>query len=750
MKNSLFKRAIAVAAAAPLALTQCLTYTNAVSNDAVQTEASVQAESSSALTLGDLLYIPADQTVSGWNSTVSSKLSTLTKRSGDFDITKIAETAINRAGKYKDVVEYAFNELIIPNGVKFNITGSNDIVITGKISEPDFNRNLSLTSGQALAAQADAYNAPALTKIDFSDIKVGGDFTITIKASQLLRSTKVPVEIEYTTADGTKKYAGEIFDFALETIAKVKAKGDAAIEKEVPAQYADKAKADYAAKIKNITDKIEKAKKYFEKAMKAEKSAEYDNVSAAIADANAWLKKHNISKQIPATATDIASKEIVGKAYEQLINTIASSEEVNITPAEIGQFIDSITDIKGSVANAVANGEGKFEDAEKAEVKAWVESQGYAFVDSYKKISATVDFSGVNTKNAGSVDIKIERVLVTDTTTTSVTTTSTDTTTTTTAESTTSSTSSSTTDVPTTSSTSSSTTSTTAESTTSTTSSSTTSTTVESTTSSSTTSTTDVPTTSSTSSTSTTSTSTTSTSTSQPADVTITTSIIKSYVTADTESAYYLSIEDEFDKNQITNIVRHNRYTEGYTVDGQTVITKEGETTEEIKDITFGTATPSNTYKANNANFKYEVPVYANGEVLKDIDGNDVKVTVYIALKGDANLDNLVDSNDASQVLAYYAKVSTNNTNVYDVNLSKSALATTPTSEYEEFAAFLADVHFGGEQAVERSAKKDKRLIDANDAAYILAYYARQSSADYAGKTDKEIWDEVTKKTVNK
>ncbi|MBQ1355087.1 MAG: hypothetical protein IIY72_01245, partial [Solobacterium sp.] len=102
----------------------------------------------------------------------------------------------NHAGKYKDLVEYAFNELIIPNGVKFNITGSNDIVITGKISEPDFNRNLSLTSGQALAAQADAYNAPALTKIDFSDIKVGGDFTITIKASQLLRSTKVPVEID--------------------------------------------------------------------------------------------------------------------------------------------------------------------------------------------------------------------------------------------------------------------------------------------------------------------------------------------------------------------------------------------------------------------------------------------------------------------------------------------------------------------------------------------------------------------------
>jgi len=744
MKNSLFKRAIAVAAAAPLALTQCLTYANAVSSDTVQTKASVQAESSSALTLSDILYIPADQTVSSWNSTVSSKLSTLTKRSGDVDLSTIAEAAINRAGKYKDLVEYAFNELIIPNGVKFNITGSNDIVITGKISEPDFNRNLSLTSGQALAAQADAYNAPALTKIDFSDIKVGGEFTITVKASQLLKSTKVPVEVEYTTTDGTKKYAGEIFDFALETMAKVKAKGDAAIEKEVPAQYADQAKADYAAKIKNITDKIEKAKKYFEKAMKAEKSAEYDKVSGAIADANAWLKKHNISKQIPATATDIASKELVGKVYDQIIKTIASDGEINITPAEVGQFIDSVTDIKASVASGTAKGEGRFADAEQDEVKAWVESKGYAFVDSYKKISATVDFTGVNTKNAGSVDVKIERVLVTATTTTNATTTSNETTTTTTAESTTSTTAESTT-------------STTAESTTSSTSSSTTSTTAESTTSSSTTSTTDVPTTSSTSSsttststTSTSSTSTSSTTTSQPADVTITTSIIKSYVTADTESAYYLSIEDEFDKNQISNIVRHNRYTEGYTVDGQTVITKEGETTEEIKDITFGTATPSNTYKADNANFKYEVPVYANGEVLKDINGNDVTVTVYIALKGDANLDNLVDSNDASQVLAYYAKVSTNNTNVYDVNLSKSPLAVSPTSDYEEFAAFLADVHFGGKQAVERSAKKDNRLIDANDATYILAYYARRSSADYAGKTDKEIWEEVTKLSVNK
>ncbi len=747
MKKSLFKRAIAVAAAAPLALAQCLpNVANAESNDAVQTTATAQADSSTKITLDDLLYIPANKTVSDWNQLVWAKLATRTQRDGTFNLTELAKEAVEHAGQFKDVADYALNELIIPNGVKYQITDNNDVVITGHISEPDLNRNLSLTPGNALAIQAENYNAPNLTKIDFSDISVEGDFKITFETSKLGAGTEVPIKFEYkTTADNKVYAAGQLFDLALDTIAKIKAKGDAALEKEIPAQFVDKAKADYAEKIKNVTDKIQKAKNKFQNACKTNKTREYANVAAFIAEVNEKLKNHNINRTIPATATDIAAKSIVTKAYDQLLNDFSQEHDINITAADLGKFADSLENIKGSLAKAVANGEATFKDAEQAEVKAYVESLGYAFVDSYKKVTAKVDFSGINTTDAGSVAVKIERVLVTNTTST---TSSTTTTTTTTTESTTSSTESTT--ESTTSSTSTESTTSTTESTTSTT-DSTTSTTESTTSTTSSTSTTES-TTSSTESTSSTTESTTSstsstTTTTVPPEVVETTSIIKSYVTADTQPAYYVSIEDAFNKAQISNVILHERYIKGYEINGKSYVSGEDENIKNITaDVNFGLATPSNTYKADNSGFKYEVPVYANGEVLKDIDGKNVTVTVYIALKGDANLDNLVDSNDASQVLAYYAKVSTNNTDVYSVNLSKSALATSPTSEYEEFAAFLADVHHGADKNVERTVKKDNRLIDSNDAAYILAFYARRSSADYNGKTDRDIWDEILKK----
>ena len=63
MKNSLFKRAIAVAAAAPLALTQCLTVANAASVNnagiaAVENETVAESEKSIKLNgEGGLLYI---------------------------------------------------------------------------------------------------------------------------------------------------------------------------------------------------------------------------------------------------------------------------------------------------------------------------------------------------------------------------------------------------------------------------------------------------------------------------------------------------------------------------------------------------------------------------------------------------------------------------------------------------------------------------------------------------------------------
>jgi len=710
MKNSLFKRAIATAAAVPLALTQCLTYASAVSPDMIEAPAAVQAEND-ALTLESLLYIPADQTVSKWNMTVSNSLSAVQNREGNLDITPYVDDIAKNAGAYSDAVKVILTKYIIPNGVTYEITGSNDIILKGKVTSPKQYDAYKGTPGEALKNVGDKYGVPGLiNQVTFEDVDVSGEITVTIKASELGTSTKLPVSIEYKTADGSYG-AGQLPAWAKGKVLEIQAVAEKAIKEKVAADKVDAAIADYEAQIKKITDKLDKADAKIDSALKYSQSGDYANVAAIIAEANAKLAEKNFKKQIPATATDIATNATVAKAYDQALKIAAPNGEIAITAAELGAFADSIKDITASLAGGVGTGTGTFDDAEKDAVIAYYAdgSKGFTVKDSYKQIKATVDFSGIKSVDAGSVDVQIERVLVTETTTTtSTTTTSTTTTTTTSTDTTTTSTDTTTTSTDTT-------------------------TTSTETTSTDTTST----------STDTTTTSTTS----MPADVTVTTSVVKSYVTADTDYAFYLNTEEEFDKAQVSNVILHTSYVEGYTIDGQTIITKEGEDIKDITaDINFGSATPSNTYKQDNTTFKYSVPVYGADGVLTDNEGKNLTVTVYIGVKGDTNLDSVANAVDASQVLAFYAKTSTQGRGVYDVILSESNLVSTPDGLYEEFAAFLSDVHHDSDKIVGRDAKKDARVLNANDASNILAYYSRRSSAQYNGKTDKEIWDELLSK----
>ena len=667
MKNSLFKRAIATAAAVPLALTQCLTYASAVSTDMIEAPAAVQAEND-ALTLESLLYIPADQTVSKWNMTVSNSLSAVQNREGNLDITPYVDDIAKNAGAYSDAVKVVLTKYIIPNGVTYEITGSNDIILKGKVTSPKQYDAYKGTPGEALKNVGDKYGVPGLiNQVTFEDVDVSGEITVTIKASELGTSTKLPVSIEYKTADGSYG-AGQLPAWAKGKVLEIQAVAEKAIKEKVAA------------------DKVDVAEK-------------------------------NFKKQIPATATDIATNATVAKAYDQALKIAAPNGEIAITAAELGAFADSIKDITASLAGGVGTGTGTFDDAEKDAVIAYYAdgSKGFTVKDSYKQIKATVDFSGIKSVDAGSVDVQIERVLVTETTTTTpTTTTSTTTTTTTSTDTTTTSTDTTTTSTETTTSTDTTTTST------ETTSTDTTSTSTDTTTTST---------------------------TSMPADVTVTTSVVKSYVTADTDYAFYLNTEEEFDKAQVSNVILHTSYVEGYTIDGQTIITKEGEDIKDITaDINFGSATPSNTYKQDNTTFKYSVPVYGADGVLTDNEGKNLTVTVYIGVKGDTNLDSVANAVDASQVLAFYAKTSTQGRAVYDVILSESKLVSTPDGLYEEFAAFLSDVHHDASVTVGRDAKKDSRSITANDASNILAYYSKRSADAYKDKTDKEIWDEVLSK----
>ena len=699
MKNSLFKRAIATAAAVPLALTQCLTYASAVSTDTIKAPAAVQA-GSDALTLNDLLYIPADQTVSKWNVTASNSLAAVQNRTGDLDITPYVEDIAGKAGAYSDAVKVILTKYIIPNGVTYEITGSNDIILKGKVTSPKQYDAYKGTPGEALKNVGDKYGVPGLiNQVTFEDVDVSGEITVTIKASKLDTSTTVPVSVEFKTADGSYGI-GQLPDWAKGKVLEIQAVAEKAIKEKVAADKADAAIADYEAQMKKITDKLDKATKNINDALAKSDAQTFGNLSEGIAYVNSYLAGKGVDRKIPESGVAIAAKEIVAKAYDNGIKKIAPNGEIAITAAELGGFADSVKDITASLAGGVGTGTGTFDDAEKDAVIAYYAdgSKGFTVKDSYKQIKATVDYSGIKTVDAGSVDVQIERVLVTETTTTTQTTTTTSTTTTTT----TSDTTSTTTD-------------------TTTTSTDTTSTSTETTTTST---------------------------TSMPADVTVTTSVVKSYVTADTDYAFYLNTEEEFDKAQVSNVILHTSYVEGYTIDGQTIITKEG---EEIKDITadinFGSATPSNTYKEDNDTFKYTVPVCGtDGQPLTDNDGKNVTVTVYIGVKGDTNLDSAADAVDASQVLAFYAKTSTQGRGVYDVILSESKLVNAPDTIYEEFAAFLSDVHHDASVTVGRDAKKDSRSITANDASNILAYYSKRSADTYKDKTDKEIWDEVLSK----
>ena len=91
-----------------------------------------------------------------------------------------------------------------------------------------------------------------------------------------------------------------------------------------------------------------------------------------------------------------------------------------------------------------------------------------------------------------------------------------------------------------------------------------------------------------------------------------------------------------------------------------------------------------------------------------------VNPTVYIGVKGDANLDGIVDTKDAVSILTYYAKVAAGHENVAfneDENLSKLAF-------------FLADVDTESKAGVNSGSQ----LMATQDAVNVLTYYAKSAA----------------------
>ena len=182
-----------------------------------------------------------------------------------------------------------------------------------------------------------------------------------------------------------------------------------------------------------------------------------------------------------------------------------------------------------------------------------------------------------------------------------------------------------------------------------------------------------------------------------------------------------------------------------YDESGEPIVLSERDDTSDITDrVTFGDATPSNTYVkvvAEDAEFRYDVPVYYRGEELTDAFGEKATVEVYIGVKGDADLNNVVDGSDATIVLKYYAAVGTSPSYVDRDTIQLSTVnpkVTGPASVYDQFAAFLSDVD--SRITDNWAAKKNDRNIDGSDATLVLRYYAL---AGGGRETGKALWDEI-------
>lgn len=189
--------------------------------------------------------------------------------------------------------------------------------------------------------------------------------------------------------------------------------------------------------------------------------------------------------------------------------------------------------------------------------------------------------------------------------------------------------------------------------------------------------------------------------------------VTASYVTeVITTPGYYFSHDNRtFSRNQIVSVIMAYEYSDG-TI----------ETVDITPDVDFGGATPESTYLRSEIDFTYEIQLYYNSKALTDADGNAVTAPVYIGVKGDADLNNEVDSLDASIVLSYYARVQTS------VTLDKNIRFSQDSEILDEFAAFLADYDANESDENNSICSKAARSLDALDASSILTFYAEKQT----------------------
>ena len=231
MKNSLFKRAMAVASAVPLALTQCLGVANAVDvTDAAPaagltgTTATLNDGSESALFFIEPSEINEKYTMnksddgsytftkdSVWYSDVYGILAQIgngTNNSGTIDASALYSFALNRAGKYRDIAE----KIVACIGeMNYTVDANGDVVIKGELDNvvPVLEEIAQKKIGNSLKDLAEKYDMPELADIKiFDGLEISGGIEITANTSSLKDGTSTSATVTFTDKVTGTQYKG--------------------------------------------------------------------------------------------------------------------------------------------------------------------------------------------------------------------------------------------------------------------------------------------------------------------------------------------------------------------------------------------------------------------------------------------------------------------------------------------------------------------------------------------------------------
>ena len=144
-----------------------------------------------------------------------------------------------------------------------------------------------------------------------------------------------------------------------------------------------------------------------------------------------------------------------------------------------------------------------------------------------------------------------------------------------------------------------------------------------------------------------------------------------------------------------------------------------------FEDTVNGGSTPMDAYRKSQTDFTYKLNVFYDGKPLYLEDGTRAVVTAYIGVKGDSDLNNKVDSSDATNVLAYYAIIQTGGVAEETRITPAENEIVNAHPELDVLGKFLVDVDLDCYSKNNWNLKHNRK-IDSSDASWVLVFYANE------------------------